>query len=105
MLYVIPRYEEMVDFFKTESINKSLYREGEKIAGEAQKLAADLNLQIKAIVQEGHAGDKIVEIADKLKSDLIVMATHGWRGVNKAILGSTTERIIAHANCPVLIVK
>jgi nucleotide-binding universal stress UspA family protein len=105
VLYVIPRYEEMVDFFKTESISKSLYREAEKIAEEAKKLASDLNLSIKAIVQEGHTGEKIVEIADKLKSDLIVMATHGWRGMDKAILGSTTERIIAHANCPVLIVK
>ncbi len=105
VLYVIPRYEEMVDFFKTEAINRSLYREAEKITGEAKKLADDLNMPIKAIVQEGHAGDKIVEIADRVKNDLIVMATHGWRGVNKAILGSTAERIIAHANCPVLVVK
>jgi len=105
VLYVIPRYEEMVDFFKTESINKSLYREAEKIADEAKNLAADLNLPIKAIVQEGHAGEKIIEIAEKTGSDLIVMGTHGWRGMNKALLGSTAERIIARANSPVLIVK
>jgi nucleotide-binding universal stress UspA family protein len=105
VLYVIPRYEEMMDFFKTESIKKSLFREAEKIVEGAKKQAAGLGMQIKAVVQEGHAGDKIVEIADTLKHDLIVMGTHGWRGVNKAIIGSTAERIIAHASCPILIAR
>jgi nucleotide-binding universal stress UspA family protein len=105
VLYVIPRYEEMMDFFKTEAITKSLYQEAEKIADSARKLAGTLGMQIKAVVQEGHAGEKIVEIADKLKSDLIVMGTYGWTGMNKAIMGSTAERIIAYAQCPVLVVK
>ena len=105
VLYVIPRYEEMMDFFKTDTIKKSLFQEAEKIIEKAKKLAAAQGAQIKAVVQEGHAGEKIVEIADKLKNDVIVMGTHGWRGVNKAIMGSTAERIIANASCPVLIVK
>ena len=105
VLYVIPRYEEMMDFFKTDTIKKSLFQEAEKIIEKAKKLAAAQGAQIKAVVQEGHAGEKIVEIADKLKNDVIVMGTHGWRGVNKAIMGSTAERIIASASCPVLIVK
>jgi nucleotide-binding universal stress UspA family protein len=105
VLYVIPRYEEMMDFFKTETIKKSLYQEAEKIAEGAKKIAAAQGVPIKAVVQEGHAGEKIVEIADKLKNDVIVMGTHGWRGMNKAILGSTAERIIAYASCPILIVK
>ncbi len=105
VLYVIPRYEEMMDFFKTETIRKSLYQEAEKIAEGAKKIAASQKVPIKAVVQEGHASQKIVEMAATFKNDLIVMGTHGWRGVNKAILGSTAERIIAHAPCPVLIVK
>jgi nucleotide-binding universal stress UspA family protein len=105
VLYVIPRYEEMMDFFKTESIKKSLYQEAEKIVEVAKKLAVGQGVQIKAVVQEGHAGDKIVEIADKMKHDLIVVGTHGWRGMNKAIMGSTAERIIAYASGPVLIAK
>jgi len=105
VIYVIPRYEEMMDFFKTETIKKSLFLEAEKIVGAAKKLAAELGAQIKAVVQEGHAGEKIVEIADTLKNDLIVMGTHGWRGMSKAIMGSTAERIIAHASRPILIVR
>lgn len=105
VLYVIPRYEEMMDFFKTESIKKSLYQEAEKIVEGAKKVAGGLGVKIKAVVQDGHAGDKIVEIADKLKHDLIVVGTHGWSGVNKAIMGSTAERVIAQASCPILIAK
>ena len=105
VLYVIPRYEEMMDFFKTDAITKSLFREAEKILEGAKKIAAGLGVQIKAVVQEGRSGDKIVELADKFNNDLIVMGTHGWSGVNKAIMGSTTERIIAYAARPVLIVR
>ncbi len=105
VLYVIPRYEEMMDFFKTESIKKSLYREAEKIVDGAKKVAGGLGVEIKAVVQDGHADDKIVEIADKMKHDLIVVGTHGWRGVNKAIMGSTVERVITQALCPILIAK
>ncbi len=105
VLYVIPRYEEMVDFFKTDSIRKSLYQEAEKIAEGAKKIAATRKVPIKAVVQEGHASEKIVEMAGTFKNDLVVMGTHGWRGMNKAIMGSTAERIIAHASRPILIVK
>ena len=105
VLYVIPRYEEMMDFFKTETIKKSLYQEAEKIVAGAKKLAAKQGAQIKAVVLEGHAGDKIVEIADTMKHDLIVVGTHGWRGMNKAIMGSTAERIIVYASCPILIAR
>ncbi len=105
VLYVIPRYEEMMDFFKTETIKKSLFREAEKIVEGAKRVAAGLGVQIKAVVQEGHSGDKVVEIANTMQHDLIVVGTHGWRGVNKAIMGSTAERIIVNASCPILIVR
>lgn len=105
VLYVIPRYEEMMDFFKTETITKSLFQEAEKIMDQAKKIAATQKVSIKAIVQEGHSGDKIVELANTLQNDLIVMGTHGWQGMNKALMGSTAERIIANASCPILIVR
>jgi nucleotide-binding universal stress UspA family protein len=105
VLYVIPRYEEMIDFFKTDSVKKSLFQEAEKIVDGAKSIAAGSGVSIKAVVQEGHADEKIVEIANTMKHDLIVVGTHGWRGVNKALLGSTAERVIAHTSCPVLIAR
>ncbi len=105
VLYVIPRYEEMMDFFKTDSVKRSLFQEAEKIVDGAKMIAAGSGVSIKAVVQEGHADEKIVDIANTMKHDLIVVGTHGWRGVNKALLGSTAERVIAHTTCPVLIAR
>ena len=105
VLYVIPRYEEMMEFIKTDAIKKSLFQAAEKIVEGAKKLAAALGVEIKAVVQEGHAGDRIVEIADTMQHDLIVVGTHGWSGVNRAIMGSTSERVIAYATCPILVAK
>lgn len=104
-LYVIPRYEEMIDFFRTDSIKKSLYQEANKIINGAVSLASTQGIAIKKEIVEGAADEKIVEIGKKLNKDLIVMGSHGYRGVNKAILGSTAERVIVNASCPVLVVK
>jgi nucleotide-binding universal stress UspA family protein len=104
-LFVIPRYEEMIEFFKTESIKKSLLDEAQKIVDKAKDMASSRGVSIAATIQEGHAGDRIVEIASAMKHDLIAMGTYGWKGVDKAIMGSTTERVIMNAACPVLVVK
>jgi len=105
VLYVIPRYEEMLDFFKTDSIRKSLMQAAEKIIGVAKEVAAGQGTTVLTQISEGHASDTITETAREKKHDLIVMGSHGYRGVNKAIMGSTTERVITNAACPILVVR
>jgi universal stress protein A len=53
-------------------------------------------------VRTGSAEFEIVRMAAERNSDLIVMASHGY---GKALLGSTTERVVRHASCPVLVVR
>jgi hypothetical protein len=48
---------------------------------------------------------EIVSVAQKQNADLIVMGTHGRTGLSHILLGSTAERVIQHAPCPVLTVK
>ena len=105
VLYVIPRYEEMMEFYRSDSIKKSLHDEADKILGEAKKIADGLGISVRMEVREGHASDEIVAAAQKLENDLIAMGTYGWKGVNNAIMGSTTNRVISNASCPVLVVK
>lgn len=105
ILYVIPRYEEMIEFMKTDSIRESLRDEARKILEAAKNSISGNGTLIKAVVQEGQAAEQIVEVAGKLHNDLIVMGSCGWTGMNKAIIGSTTERVIANAACPVLVVR
>ena len=105
IIYVIPRYEEMLDFMRTPQIEKSLRGEAERILGEGQALAQTLGIEAQMEIGEGHGGDEIVRTVVKAGHDLVVMGTSGWRGVDKALLGSTAERVIRDAPCPVLVVK
>ena len=104
-LYVIPRYEEMIGFFRTSSIKNSMLQEAQKIVDSAKELAARHNIVIRTAIEEGHTADGIIATAGKLKNDLIIMGSYGWRGVNRAIMGSTAERVIINAFCPVLVVR
>jgi nucleotide-binding universal stress UspA family protein len=52
----------------------------------------------------GRAETEIVDHADKTHSDLIVLGTHGRRGLGHALLGSVAEKVVQHAHCPVLTV-
>jgi nucleotide-binding universal stress UspA family protein len=104
-LYVIPRYEEMVEFFRTSSIKASLHGEAAKILDSARSIASAHGVSVKTEVVEGQAAEKIIEFATKQKSDLIAMGSYGYRGVDKAIMGSTAERVITAASCPILIAR
>jgi len=65
--------------------------------------AASNGVNTKVVV--GHAADEIVDYANQNKADLIVMTTHGYSGVKHVLLGSTTEDVLRHAQCPVLSVR
>ena len=46
----------------------------------------------------------ILEAADSIKADLIVMGSHGRRGLEKLVLGSETQRVLSHTKLPVFVV-
>jgi len=57
------------------------------------------------LLRTGDARDVIINAAKELGVDLIVMGTHGRRGVSRALLGSVTETVVRSAPCPVLTVR
>jgi nucleotide-binding universal stress UspA family protein len=59
----------------------------------------------KVLVRFGRSFNEITEAARTLKVDLIIISTHGYTGLKHALLGSTTERVVRHAPCPVLVVR
>jgi universal stress protein A len=59
----------------------------------------------KLLVRRGRAFNEITSVARSLKADLIVISTHGRTGLTHALLGSTAERVVQHAPCPVLVVR
>jgi nucleotide-binding universal stress UspA family protein len=63
------------------------------------------DLQPARIVADGVPFDEIAKAAKAWEADLLVIATHGYTGLKHVLLGSTTERVVRHAPCPVLVVR
>jgi nucleotide-binding universal stress UspA family protein len=57
------------------------------------------------VLREGHPDDIILQTADAEGCDLIVMASHGRRGVASLLLGSETQKVLARSRIPVLVVR
>lgn len=57
------------------------------------------------MVRGGITHETICEVASDLGASVIVMATHGRKGIGHLVLGSVTERVLRDAPCPVLVVK
>jgi nucleotide-binding universal stress UspA family protein len=71
-----------------------------------QDQAAAAGLACKAHTVEAlHAWEAIIDHATQQNCDLIVMASHGRRGVSALLLGSETSRVLLHTRLPVLVVK
>jgi nucleotide-binding universal stress UspA family protein len=60
---------------------------------------------VRLAVSFGDPGERIVEFARDVRADLIVIASHGRRGVSRLLLGSVAERVVRLAACPVLVLK
>jgi universal stress protein A len=56
-------------------------------------------------VMMGDPGVEVLQAAQRLGANLIVMATHGRKGLRRLVLGSVAERVVREAPCPVLTVK
>jgi nucleotide-binding universal stress UspA family protein len=59
----------------------------------------------KRVAQDGSVTDLILSFAEAQAVNLIVMGTHGLRGLDRLMLGSVTERVLRRARCPVLAVR
>ena len=59
----------------------------------------------RLIVRNGVACEQIVAVASEIGADLIVVSTHGYTGFKRAFIGSTAERTVRIAPCPVLVVR
>jgi nucleotide-binding universal stress UspA family protein len=74
----------------------------EQLSLVAQRLPE--GLKSRNVIASGNAADEIVRIANEQSADLIVVATHGLTGWRHLVFGSVAEKVIRHADRPVLVI-
>lgn len=66
---------------------------------------ADSSIAVDYRLVEGNPPLVILDVAEELSADLIVMGTHGHTGLVRALMGSVAEEVVRRADCPVVTVK
>ena len=80
-------------------------RHAQAILSAAKAAAEEMGLTVETLhIPNASPAAAIVDAAKKHDCDLIVMASHGYRGIKRALLGSQTAEVIATAHIPVLVV-
>jgi nucleotide-binding universal stress UspA family protein len=59
---------------------------------------------IQSIVKDGDSGDAIIETANEINADVIVMGTHSRRGLDKILMGSVAEKVLRRSSIPLFII-
>jgi len=91
-----------------DSLLESLRTGGQQILDKAQARLHKQRLKAKAVLVENIArsvADLIVEQARKWRADLIVIGTHGRRGISRLVMGSDAEVVVRTSPVPVLLVR
>jgi nucleotide-binding universal stress UspA family protein len=112
-LYVVPRYPvsyfeggltvSMQDVARTE---KQWEDNGQAVVDAVQKTAQAAGVKAKAVVSRSNmVAEAIMAAAKKHKCDLIVMASHGRKGIKRVLLGSETQHVLTHGTVPVLVLR
>jgi nucleotide-binding universal stress UspA family protein len=79
--------------------------QGEAIVSRTAKALQAAGFTTKTIVREGDAKTSILEYADQWYPDLIIVGSHGKKGLDRFLLGSVSDAVARHARCSVQIVR
>jgi nucleotide-binding universal stress UspA family protein len=112
-LKVVPRYPQSyfegglaLQAAEVSRIEKQWADEGQSVVDEVKKTAEAQGVKARALtVKSDVISDAVIATAKKHKCDLIVMASHGRRGVKRLLLGSETQQVLTHSHIPVLVLR
>jgi len=112
-LKVVPRYPQ--SYFEggiamqpseVAAVEKKWADEGQAVVDAVKKAALAKGVVTKAVtVKSDVVSDALLAAAKKHQCDVIVMASHGRKGIKRLLLGSETQHVLTHATVPVLVLK
>lgn len=97
-------YATGFEFAAALPVEKDLLAHAEEEIQTLAKGNVGADVDCKTIVRNGQAYRVVVEYAEEIDADLVVITTHGYTGLKHLALGSVAERIVRHAEVPVIVV-
>ena len=112
-LKVVPRYPQAyfegsipLSVEEVARVEKQWTESAQAQLATVQKWAHAKAVSIKTLaVKSDVVSDAIIATAKKHKADLIVMASHGRKGIKRLLLGSETQQVLTHSHIPVLVLR
>jgi len=112
-LKVVPRYPQAyfegsipLSTDEISRVEKQWTESAQAQLAAVEKSAKAQEVSTKAItVKSDVVSDAIIAAAKKHKADLIVMASHGRKGIKRLLLGSETQQVLTHSHIPVLVLR
>ncbi len=104
VLKVIPPYDGDLDLTGIKNIGDVLDSDTKKDIAEIQNIAKAESALVKTRIEEGEVPEKIVEVAEDERCDLIIMGTNKTNWFKKIFGKNVVEKVINLAPCPVLVV-
>lgn len=109
LLYVVEPTVYPADFSFGQvafpSVEDELRQRGAEELGSLIKNEIGNRVDARSMVRTGKAFNEIDQYATEENVDLIIIATHGHSGMEHVLFGSTAEKVIRYAPCPVLVVR
>ncbi len=114
LVFVVQNFEDYSGFFVPQMNMPNIEQElfvgaEEQMAAFCREHDADFreagSTDIRHKVIMGDVGEMIVQYADENKGDMIIMGTHGYKGLEKIMFGSIADKVVKSANCPVLTIN
>lgn len=112
-LKVIPRYPESyfegsvaLSASEIARVEKQWAERGQAVTEAAEARAKAAGVKAKGVtVKSDRVSDALIAAAKKHKCQLIVMASHGRKGIKRLLLGSETQQVLTHSTIPVLVLR
>jgi len=88
-----------------EVLKEAEERMGQVVSAEEREKLKAASGEVEQVIRKGEPFSEVIQAAREEEIDLIVMGTHGKTGLSHALMGSTAERVVRLAPCPVLTIR
>jgi nucleotide-binding universal stress UspA family protein len=107
-LWVVVAYEPIPSYLGEPNMQSAInarIRESQNILQRAMEAVGSTSSDVHTELIEGSPAEAIIEVAKTRGSDVIIMGSRGLGRLSGLVLGSTSQKVVSHAPCPVLIVR